>query len=499
MQNYGSVDKKIPPIINFIWVGGPIPKEYLISINQIAALAKKSGFEVNIWVDKESNIWSTAKKHDLPIAPVVELKTLLELSQLMRDEAFFQQKLSVLFPEEKFTQSNQTLQQALETIINREMVGSSNLAAAADVIRYIFLLIKGGYYIDADTIFHDIHRTSGLIPNVTKHGILISGDIQREVNNDMLAVIPNHAVIKDILFTLIKKYHVLDKPLSQHDKPTYTPDLMDKKREKKEYSPKNLHLPNRFSLTIKTSGPGLLIQAVDKFVQEQKITTSSDLEFPTVNEYHPDHDRYGDKHKVVGNVIAESQSAGSWLGSNKLEKVFAIIYNNFKNIKQLYDAQFMDRAFDTIHDNLEQVFAKKIEKPKWQDFKFFSTTKDSKLEFFSKNYSENTESRIRRIVRNDITPFLEKVFVDNLQGKEIKTYLKELSENKETRKFEWLVFTTLHDIYVNFPVDLAIDRIGDPACNKKITPLISAIRDFNMHTGQFFEEPNQPSRLMPGK
>ncbi len=53
---------KVPKKIHFIWLGSPIPQKYLFSISELSSVAKRSGFTINLWVDKESNYWKAIEK-----------------------------------------------------------------------------------------------------------------------------------------------------------------------------------------------------------------------------------------------------------------------------------------------------------------------------------------------------------------------------------------------------------------------------------------------------
>lgn len=44
-----------PKIIHYIWLGGVLPEKYLREMLKISAVAKRSGFVVNLWVDIKSS------------------------------------------------------------------------------------------------------------------------------------------------------------------------------------------------------------------------------------------------------------------------------------------------------------------------------------------------------------------------------------------------------------------------------------------------------------
>lgn len=89
MENKLEVSDKqvLPKIVHFIWVGGPIPADDLRFIHQISAIAKKSGFEVNLWVDNEMNYHKTAKLEDITI-PNLKLRNVSELDEKIAQDPF---------------------------------------------------------------------------------------------------------------------------------------------------------------------------------------------------------------------------------------------------------------------------------------------------------------------------------------------------------------------------------------------------------------------------
>lgn len=138
----------MPKKIHFIWVGGPIKKEYMENIENLALLARQSGFEINVWVDKESNY----KRKDIA-NPNLRIRNIAELKPRMATDAYYTESpgKAKLFAE----------------CLAREFIGKKNLAAASDLLRCEILRQEGGYYIDTDTQFY-LGKKDRLTPDFTK-------------------------------------------------------------------------------------------------------------------------------------------------------------------------------------------------------------------------------------------------------------------------------------------------------------------------------------------
>ncbi len=112
----------LPSKIHFVWVGGPIRAQYLRTIMDVAAVALKSGFEVNLWVDNEMNYIKTSTQEGIDI-PNLRIRNIHELEEGMRNDPFYEGDRYKKFWE----------------YANRERVGFRNLAAAADFFRFEIL------------------------------------------------------------------------------------------------------------------------------------------------------------------------------------------------------------------------------------------------------------------------------------------------------------------------------------------------------------------------
>lgn len=79
--------RTLPSKIHFVWVGGPIRAQYLRTIMDVAAVALKSGFEVNLWVDNEMNYIKTSTQEGIDI-PNLRIRNVHELEEGMRNAPF---------------------------------------------------------------------------------------------------------------------------------------------------------------------------------------------------------------------------------------------------------------------------------------------------------------------------------------------------------------------------------------------------------------------------
>ncbi len=144
----------IPQKIHFIWVGGSIPPQYLRTIQKVTEVAKRDGYEVNLWVDDPKNYHKTAAKEDInvPDLKIREIKN--ELFQPMKNDPFYK-GTDPNFPQPKDTAPGERAK-LFQKCVERELIGFKNLAAAADFLRYEILRKEGGWYFDTDTYFPEL-------------------------------------------------------------------------------------------------------------------------------------------------------------------------------------------------------------------------------------------------------------------------------------------------------------------------------------------------------
>ncbi len=316
-SNQETVSRSIPKKIHFIWVGGDIPAQYLGNIAHYRALARQSGFEVNLWTDQEAHILKPAQAIGLDLADLH-----------LRD-------IRALDP------SNTKLWRC----IDEESVGAHNYAAVADILRLMILKQEGGYYFDVDLIpklkiqEHDpladfeedsvdnpIDKVATptiekfVIPNAP-YGFLCYCEewgmqdsrqkddkplYIRRLSNHALASTQNHAIVNLALDQILKNYQKYDKTFVEKKDTNqgimYPVSLKDAKRSTtlRAYG-------GRRQLTIDASGPSVIKKAIGTFVEGKAIKDFSGFSFPLIG-------RGEDTIIVMPNV--QSHYANTWLGSD---------------------------------------------------------------------------------------------------------------------------------------------------------------------------------------
>ncbi len=150
MMPFQANIEPIPRKIHFIWLGGPIPEHYLRSIAGLAKLAKKDGYEINLWVDNEKNYAKTADQCNISI-PNLNIRNIRsELYEKQNNDPFYQNDSSD-FALQLITAKR------FQISVERELIGFHNFAAASDLLRLEILRQEGGWYFDTDTEFPDIN------------------------------------------------------------------------------------------------------------------------------------------------------------------------------------------------------------------------------------------------------------------------------------------------------------------------------------------------------
>lgn len=201
----------VPPKIHFVWVGGPIRAKYLRTIMDVAMVAKKSGFEINLWVDNEMNYVKTSTQEGIDI-PNLRIRNIHELEAQMLNDPFYEGDKYKKFWE----------------YVNRERVGFRNLAAAADFFRFEILRQEGGYYFDTDIVFC-LDENSQFVVDDVPYGIKAHVDLYTnssmneqgtgrsysinnlgDVNNDIIATIPHHEVMEGAILSAMQRHEAYD-------------------------------------------------------------------------------------------------------------------------------------------------------------------------------------------------------------------------------------------------------------------------------------------------
>ncbi len=231
---------------HYIWVGGPLYQEYWQGICHLAMLLKKGKYpgKVNIWVDKPSNLdWLSVKQ-----TPGRRLKVFNESMQ------FYQKVFTVRNISDLKSQVPDFLTPRQHTeywnIINFELHGLQNLAAASDYLRLEILRQQGGIYLDTDIVcllFNGQHSSASSLEAKPDFKII-------NLNNSFIISPPAHPVVNTaVRYGVVNylKYFLRIQDKRRTDKPLYHLGQKTTSLEDKEIN-------TRFNLTIVASGPGLL-------------------------------------------------------------------------------------------------------------------------------------------------------------------------------------------------------------------------------------------------
>lgn len=332
------IPDKIPDIIHFIWLGGPIPEKYLRTIIDVARIAKTSGFTFNLWMDDDSikNIEKTLKKMDLSLSYLeslgINIININTLKPIMNNDPFYTADAS--YP--KRDKADQFWE-----YVDRETVGNKNYAAASDLLRYEILRQYGGYYFDTDTKFLFISQPSkpdyftndtdkavysadlkhfrsfekdiregkrqpikftsfrsstGIVVDVfLRYGINQPYSWEKDctnnysitrVGNDLIASLPSHPFITTMINSALNHYRELYQSRSK-----FKIDDSDKKRQpyiKTKLSEDEYRLdenPHRLSLTLQVSGPDLLLKHIDHYIRNNTNQSAHELSSITFNQF----------------------------------------------------------------------------------------------------------------------------------------------------------------------------------------------------------------------
>ena len=198
-----SMTPKIPRHIHYIWIGGPLPKNYWIAIMDMYFVARENGYTINIWTDHINNFKKL--KNDQGInefnrfweffaekSKGFKIRNIKELKKIADEE--------LLFPTGFLKE--------LWHWIDLEQIGLKNLAAASDLLRCLILSYYGGIYLDTD-----IHVMSKLLYSKGKkitnkltslnptYGLLTMFD-----NNPLLVSHKKHPILLASLLRAVGQY-----------------------------------------------------------------------------------------------------------------------------------------------------------------------------------------------------------------------------------------------------------------------------------------------------
>jgi hypothetical protein len=267
----------IPKKIHYVWLGGrngSIPVDYLKRMLIAAEIAQKSGFEVILWVNEEKIIYKAFQKLDLSSAVLenpkakkiagIHIKNINELFSQMKEDSFFKEN---------------NRYKRLACWINQEMIGFKNLAAASDLLRYIIMILIGGYYTDPDNKllfkkgqkFEEETLISGIkVPLLFVAHHRLSA---HEVINCFIASVPQHPLMKNVIdrvLTKFKSYSNDTVDLLKHTsefelEKKFKTNMIDLKRWPYKIQHPFGRSINRRILTIDTSGPDSFSKPFEAF------------------------------------------------------------------------------------------------------------------------------------------------------------------------------------------------------------------------------------------
>ena len=267
-ETFAQAPTKIPPLFHYIWLGGPLYRDYWSSISRFAMLLKKarSPARVVVWVDDLKNLEFLKDRQTAgalrklnegfeTYGPLLDIRKIDKLKDKKPD----------FFTDAQYDE--------YWNIINFERHGLRNFAAASDMIRLEILRQCGGIYLDTDMtpLFFGMGRLPASLFKVPHNFQIINR------TNSLIVSTPGHPVIKSMMRHVLIAY-VSDFLKIQEKRRTDIPlrKLADRLKNK------------RFDLTIRISGPGAFygrfLASAPPSVQMDRliIPIQSSLAFPHV-------------------------------------------------------------------------------------------------------------------------------------------------------------------------------------------------------------------------
>lgn len=336
-----------PKKIHFIWTGGNnIPVDYMNSILKVAKVAKKSGYEFNLWVDEEKNFHKSFANYRKETGQTGKIEQDLfgfeNINKVLDIKLRHPDELLPRIETDEFYQSDNRRRE-FKYNVAREMIGLNNFAAAADFLRYEILRQEGGCYFDTDTKFV-INENSKFIPDDLPLGIKTNINFDTysynifDVGNDIIEVIPDHLAIEYAILHALNEYKRMDsqnelKEMGICTKKAYLQlthhfihndtTMMDTKRYPWARCTRYIR-SSRWRYTIGASGPDALaygidqlLKSKDEFSQRDKLTgQAKDKLFSIALKTRGENGIPRDK---VANIELISASAQSWLKKDKPE------------------------------------------------------------------------------------------------------------------------------------------------------------------------------------
>lgn len=348
-----------PAIIHYIWLGGPIPPKYLVTIHGVATVAKKSGFIVNLWVENEKNYLLTSEREGIHV-PGLKIRNINELYEKMATDPFYEET-------EKLNR--------FIAYVNREMVGFKNYGAASDWLRLEILRQWGGIYVDTDILF-SLNIDSLMSPDAlplgfklrskikyqsesptplsiadillsldkkTKHQGVIKADNEwgLHTTNDLIIALPNNDFICHLINESLKIYAEMDQKL-----PHKKQSLMDKKRYPFLAETELPQNSDRFLLTLRISSQ-LIFREFPNYITQLKLPATGE-NIKALEEMQLDRDT------IVANVRCLHQSDLTWMKKQASvsfdinampNRLFAYSQKNNKTEKPAYQTKPRKNSF----------------------------------------------------------------------------------------------------------------------------------------------------------
>lgn len=218
----------VPKVMQFVWVGGPIPDKYIANIQKWSA--QNPDYTVNLWIDTAatdpSKVVDAVKKAHIPGVVVKDLngdaKRLLDHAPT---KTFYQDEVTGLH---------------------------ANYAAACDLIRLEILDVEGGVYIDVDTLPN---------PDEPLGTIGVSEEIgfvkPPGPTNDVLAAIPHSRFVEKVRDKAIENY----KRAYFLERDEKTAENLDLHRSKRPWK-------LRTETTLEWAGPDAYLTVYNKLLTE---------------------------------------------------------------------------------------------------------------------------------------------------------------------------------------------------------------------------------------
>ncbi|KTD35901.1 glycosyltransferase [Legionella nautarum] len=334
---------KVPEKIHFIWVGGPIPPKYLRSIQGLAGVAKRSGFEINLWVDDELNYHKTSAREEINI-PNLRIRNIDELKDKMQTDEFYTNE-----PEryKKFWE-----------YIEREEIGFNNFSAISDFLRAEILRQEGGNYFDTDIIFI-IDENSKLVSDELPFGIKIHGNFFDKrvgiVNGDIIAVTPNHPVMEMAVKLMLERHKSYDdSSLPEEYKKRF--GLYSNTMDAKRMPYQGIKPPNiRRNLTIE-AGPYVMEDAMESFLSSNK--TEGDWDTLRVTQGGIDYDFKG----YIAGIEIEAHCDNTWLSKKTKKGQMAFDTHAIAPLRRKFNIESTnlsshDKKYDQLFSEIHRLLA----------------------------------------------------------------------------------------------------------------------------------------------